>query len=96
DRTLARTPVALLPPLLLDEDQPRRDGPRVRFARRLLPGVLTSGRLSAVAGHVFARGHVLCQASAGCGGAVPGPTGSPDPTGLGPAGRREWGREAEL
>ncbi|MEV0266152.1 hypothetical protein AB0I49_33090 [Streptomyces sp. NPDC050617] len=55
DETLARTPTALLPPLLLEEPRPQHQqaAPQVRFARRLLPGALTPARLSAAVRHIF-------------------------------------------
>ncbi|MER5770075.1 hypothetical protein [Streptomyces sp. NPDC001985] len=53
DETLSRTPVALLPPLMIEG---RPDGaPRnPRFARRLLPGTLTPARLTAAVDHLLA------------------------------------------
>ncbi|MEU7040945.1 hypothetical protein AB0A77_07780 [Streptomyces varsoviensis] len=55
DETLARTPTALLPPLLLEDPrpQPQHTAPHVRFARRLLPGALTTARLAAAVRHIF-------------------------------------------
>ncbi|MEV0277004.1 hypothetical protein AB0I22_11555 [Streptomyces sp. NPDC050610] len=66
DETLARTPTALLPPLLLEDirPQPQPAAPQVRFARRLLPGALTPARLSAAVRHIFTGRPAGCEGSA--------------------------------
>ncbi len=66
DETLARTPTALLPPLLLEDSRPRpqHTAPHVRFARRLLPGALTSPRLSAAVRHIFGYRSAPCEGTA--------------------------------
>ncbi|MET7290282.1 hypothetical protein [Streptomyces sp. NPDC005573] len=65
DAALSLTPMALLPPLLIEEA--RRGVPRSpRFARRLLPSALTADRLAAAVQYLFADGGRPCGASAGC------------------------------
>ncbi|TVL89912.1 hypothetical protein CD790_24200 [Streptomyces sp. SAJ15] len=54
EETLARTPRALLPALLTDEN-PAPSAP-VRFARRLLPGALSEACLAAAVRHLFPAG----------------------------------------
>jgi hypothetical protein len=53
DAALSRTPLALLPPLMVEQPH---DGvpPNLRFARRLAPNVVTAGRLTAAMEHLFA------------------------------------------
>jgi hypothetical protein len=64
EETLARTPLALLP-VLLTERKPEHRASQVRFARRLLPGALTSTRLSAAVRHLFPGGlTALCPGPA--------------------------------
>ncbi|WP_431044502.1 hypothetical protein ACQUSR_23065 [Streptomyces sp. P1-3] len=58
---LSRVPLALLPPLLLDEEEQPPEGPRIRFARRLLPGALPPARMAAAVRHIFDS----CHAGAG-------------------------------
>ncbi|WP_330455644.1 hypothetical protein OIB37_01445 [Streptomyces sp. NBC_00820] len=65
DAALSRTPMALLPPLLIEETRPGvPQSPR--FARRLLPSALTTDRLAAAVEYLFADGGRPCAASAGC------------------------------
>ncbi|MFI9345749.1 hypothetical protein ACIG0D_31495 [Streptomyces sp. NPDC052773] len=61
DTALSRTPLALLPPLMVEK---KHDGvpPSPRFARRLVPNALTPGRLTAAIEHLFAAGPQQCTA----------------------------------
>ncbi|MFF8999761.1 hypothetical protein ACF1GW_14480 [Streptomyces achromogenes] len=61
DTALSRTPLALLPPLMVEK---KHDGvpPSPRFARRLVPNALTAGRLTAAIEHLFAAGPQQCMA----------------------------------
>jgi hypothetical protein len=68
DATLSRTPVALLPPLMTEETHEGLP-PSPRFARRLLPGALTAGRLAAAVEHLFVNGPQPCAAAGGESGA---------------------------
>ncbi|WP_046500595.1 hypothetical protein [Streptomyces odonnellii] len=62
DAALARTPMALLPPLLIEKI--RLGMPQSpRFARRLLPSALTADRLEAAVEYLFADGGRPCAAS---------------------------------
>ncbi|MGP4044408.1 hypothetical protein [Streptomyces sp. 2A115] len=67
DAALSRTPLALLPPLLIEE---RHDEvpPNPRFARRILPTALTAGRITAVVEHLFADRTQACPAGSEMGG----------------------------
>lgn len=64
DAEIARTPLAFLPPLMIEE---RREGspPSPRFARRLLPNALTADRLAAAVEHLFADATRCCAAATG-------------------------------
>lgn len=64
DAELARTPMAFLPQLMIEEP---RDGTPLspRFARRLPPNALTADRLAAAAEHLFADASQCCVAATG-------------------------------
>ncbi|MGW7069797.1 hypothetical protein ACWGII_00410 [Streptomyces sp. NPDC054855] len=64
DAELARTPMAFLPPLMIEE--PGAGTPlSPRFARRLLPNALTADRLAAAVEHLFAEASRCCVAASG-------------------------------
>lgn len=67
DAALSRTPLALLPPLLIEE---RHDDvlPNPRFARRILPTALTADRITAVVEHLFSDRPQACPAGGDMGG----------------------------
>lgn len=56
EQLLDRTPLALLPPLLIDE--PQHGDRQVRFARRLLPGAVTDPRLGEAIRYLFTKATV--------------------------------------